>query len=364
MPGMKTHDLFGTLAAKENFPTQLLADIQLYPAAWHIGLQGPDLFFYSVSPWIAYPLNPGNVMHRFASGPFFARLLDARAMLPVAEQRIADAYICGFMGHYTLDCICHPYVYCRTKHLSHEGLDTYDFGMHVFLETDMDNACVTHYTGLAGIDYSVDKMFASTPEETRVITELLFRAIHTTYAHVEGAGEEQEKVRAAGRIDRRHIREAIATLPVTAKLLQDEKGRKKQLVRTLEQYFIGYAVISGMMTVPGFEKYPDPCNEKHHPWKNPWDPTEEVRTESVYELMDDAAKVLRRRVRQYVSAVNRCEAAREAAAAQAEAADAAFAAGGDVLSGSGLPKDLWDELLMDLGNASYSTGYPAENPNG
>ncbi len=334
MPGMKTHDLFGILAAKEGFPAHLQESVGMYPAAFHIGLQGPDLFFYSVAPWTSFPLNPGNAMHRYATGTFFARLFDVRALLSEGEKRIADAYICGFIGHYTLDCICHPYVYHRTKHLSHDGLGTYDFGMHVFLETDMDNACVRHYTGLGANDYGIETQLSASPEEKQVITELVYRAMHAAYEHFDEPVEEQEKVRAAGRIQRRHIRQSLDLLPVTAKLLKDPSGRKKLFLRTVEQYFVGYAVISGMLSVPGFEKYPDPCNEEHHPWRNPWDPAKEERTESVYDLMDAAAAELRQRARLYEQAAKASDAAEDSAEA----------------------KEAWMPLRQALGSRAYGSG--------
>ena len=334
MPGMKTHDLFGALTLKEEFPPLMQERIAQFPGSYHLGLQGPDLFFYSPMPWLCYPLNPGNGMHRFSTGPFLSALFEARNGLPAVQQGIADAYICGFMGHYTLDAVCHPYVYCRTKHLQHKGRENYDFGIHVFLETDMDTACVRHYTGLDELAYGIDTQLSASAIEKQVLTELLYTAIHAVYAHFADPDhpEEAAKVRKIGQIKKRHIRQSFDTIVIAARLLNDPAGRKKCLARRVEQRLFGYAVISGMITTPGIEKYPDPCNENRHLWSNPWDPTKARRNSTVYDLMDEAAEILRRRCRRYEAAVTKAP---------------------------GQPTDpAWMELVADLGNVSYNSGYP------
>ena len=72
-------------------------------SAYALGLQGPDLFFYYLPSYLMHRKNIGDLAHRKDTGQFFANLLQSRKLFAGKKHSlsIADAYICGFMGHYT-----------------------------------------------------------------------------------------------------------------------------------------------------------------------------------------------------------------------------------------------------------------------
>ena len=116
MPGFTTHYLFGVDACRRLTSTSMHNMIRRDHSAYALGLQGPDLFFYSLPSYLMHRKNIGDLAHRKDTGQFFANLLQSRKLFAGKKHSlsIADAYICGFMGHYTLDCTIHPYVYAFT----------------------------------------------------------------------------------------------------------------------------------------------------------------------------------------------------------------------------------------------------------
>lgn len=110
MPGFTTHYLFGVDACRRLTSTSMHNMIRRDHSAYALGLQGPDLFFYSLPSYLMHRKNIGDLAHRKDTGQFFANLLQSRKLFAGKKHSlsIADAYICGFMGHYTLDCTIHP----------------------------------------------------------------------------------------------------------------------------------------------------------------------------------------------------------------------------------------------------------------
>ena len=116
MPGFTTHYLFGVDACRRLTSTSMHNMIRRDHSAYALGLQGPDLFFYYLPSYLMHRKNIGDLAHRKDTGQFFANLLQSRKLFAGKKHSlsIADAYICVFMGHYTLDCTIHPYVYAFT----------------------------------------------------------------------------------------------------------------------------------------------------------------------------------------------------------------------------------------------------------
>ncbi len=323
MPGMKMHHVFGAKLLLDGAFDLDESFISEYPHSFYMGLQGPDLFFYSASAYIFYRQNIGSTMHNENVMALFEALLRTRNEICNTEEgrKIADAYIAGFMGHYTLDTTCHPYVYCRTQHLRHEGKAAYDFGMHVALETDMDNAYLTHYLGVDPFDYNMAENLTISESERKVIAGLLTKAIAKTFPKK--------------RISYPQTYRSLLQIKLSAKLLLDPYGWKKKLVRGLEEIALGYPVISTMVSSKGVTNYPDPCNEKHKTWYNPWDVSHTLRTESLFDLTITARETLLKRIRMYTDITT---------------ADAT------VPLEESTKKTL--DLLSELGDCSYTTGFP------
>lgn len=80
MPGFTTHYLFGVDACRRLTSTSMHNMIRRDHSAYALGLQGPDLFFYSLPSYLMHRKNIGDLAHRKDTGQFFGNLLQSRKL--------------------------------------------------------------------------------------------------------------------------------------------------------------------------------------------------------------------------------------------------------------------------------------------
>ena len=285
MPGFTTHYIFGQQTAAKIDQLQIRQLIKKYQHCYNLGLQGPDIFFYYLPAYFFTKRNVGNLMHDTSTMAFFSSLMDARNMLATPKARaIADAYIYGFIGHYSLDTVCHPYVYARSHYLQNKDNATYDFGCHVSLETDIDRTLLWHYHCLRPSQFTPGETIHVTPFQMRILSLLIARAINKTYP-----GYFTTPLR---------VRQAARFMRLENNWMHDPAGTKKYLVRTIEELILGHGFISTMIPSDSFVKYKDCMNLQHKKWANPWN-LGVSHTSDFYELMDVASDDFLRRVDLY-----------------------------------------------------------------
>lgn len=292
MPGFASHYLFGQESLSHLKEDREFHTLSLHPHAFNLGLQGPDVFYYYLPAWLLYDKNIASHIHGEASLQFFIAMLDARNKLSKHSNRvIADAYICGFLGHYTLDTYCHPYIFARTHHLQNKDRNggLYDFGRHVFLETGIDQEMISHFLHCKPTDFRPGDTIALSPKERRVIAKVLAFAIAKVYPDAA--------------MPKWQIRGACRAMKIESRLMHDPSGIKKRIVRRLETIFVKVPVISPMLPSDTVYAYKDPCNYRHKLWHNPWNP-EIDHTESIYDLFTIAAPTFADRIHAYFCAVN------------------------------------------------------------
>ena len=236
MPGFASHYLFGQESLSHLKEDREFHTLSLHPHAFNLGLQGPDVFYYYLPAWLLYDKNIASHIHGEASLQFFIAMLDARNQLSKHSHRIiADAYICGFLGHYTLDTYCHPYIFARTHHLQNKDRNggLYDFGRHVFLETGIDQEMISHFLHCKPTDFRPGDTIALSPKERRVIAKVLAFAIAKVYPDAA--------------MPKWQIRGACRAMKIESRLMHDPSGIKKRIVRRLEAIFVKVPVISPMI---------------------------------------------------------------------------------------------------------------------
>ena len=317
MPGFRSHYFLGkTTYDMLKKDDKLPASVLQHPRVFSLGEQGPDMFFYSPQAHLFYKKNIGMAMHSSNVNKTFEGLLLARAaMNDEAEQDIADAYIMGFIGHYTLDTICHPYISWRQEKFKYAGRFTESFGVHVLLETDIDNDNVRKFLGIEPIQFNHYDTIKVSKKERDVVAKLLTEAINYAFPN------QGQKVR--------HVKSAITMSRNLFKWMVDKRGIKKKAVMLFDRIFFKHIFLSSIISNDWLHAYEDPCNELHKEWWNPWD--ESIRsTKDFYQLMDDAREVYVRRLNLYQ----------------------------DWRDNMGNEK--MEKLLEDLGDNSYDSGLPWE----
>lgn len=274
MPGFRSHFIFGQNALTFCETAKELRFIKEHLTCYQLGQQGPDLFFYFAPAHIFHSHNIGVIMHNNATMGFVDSLIASRNKLITRRDRdIADAYITGFIGHYTFDTTCHPYIHYRTKKCKYPDQSSKNFGIHVALETDIDNALLRHFLHLAPSQFSLETTIALHPRERIIISHLLASAINETYP--------------TNRMFPLTINLAIWNFWLLNKLMRDPKGHKKRMVRSVDQLLKHHIFVSGIVANDNYKAYKDPCNLRHIQWRNPWNP-ELSSHQDVYQLMEQA----------------------------------------------------------------------------
>ncbi len=319
MPGFRSHYFFGKMTYDELIERGLPESIKAHPTVFFLGEQGPDIFFYSPQAHLFYKRNIGMVMHNENANKIFEGLLLAREkMLADTSQEkldIADAYILGFFGHYTLDTYCHPYISWRQEKLKYAGRFTESFGVHVLLETDIDNDNVHHFLGKKPSEFNHYDTIKVTKKERDVVAAILKYAIDHAFPE-QGQKE-------------KHIKRAITFSRTLFHMITDKHGWKKSFGIGFDNLFFHHVFLSSVILNDDRHTYEDPCNLKHNTWFNPWD--ERITSEKdFYQLMDDAKEAYIRRIDIY----KRWE--------------------------ESFDNSLKNKLLEDLGDNSYDSGLPWE----
>ena len=272
MPGFRSHFIFGQNALTSCKTAGELRCIKEHKTYYQLGQQGPDLFFYFAPAHLFHRSNIGTIMHNTATLGFIDSLVFTRnRLLTKTDRDIADAYIAGFMGHYSFDTACHPYIHYRAKKMTYKDDFTKSFGIHVALETDIDAALLRHYMHLNVSQFALEPTIALSPKERIVISHLIAGAIGRTYPD--------------HKMFPLTVNLAICNFWLLNKLMRDPKGRKKRLVRFIDERICHHIFVSGIVANDGFKAYKDPCNLRHMKWHNPWEPSI-TSHQDVYQLME------------------------------------------------------------------------------
>lgn len=271
MPGFTTHYLFGLNVYKQMEKNNFKRTLQENHAAYSLGLQGPDLFFYFLPSYIVHKNNIGSVAHIEKTNEFLRHLLDSRKLFPdKKEQKIAQAYIAGFLGHYILDTHCHPYIYWKTDF--REKNCRY-YSSHMSLEVDIDTELLQFYKHRLPSAFHQNSTILLTSLQVRTIAVILYYVYKKTYPELG--------------ISYTAIRTSIRSIQLGTKFLRDPSGRKKAIIGKLEKLLLGHPLLSTMIPSDTLTVHIDPLNILHKQWKNPWD-TSLISNDSFFELMESA----------------------------------------------------------------------------
>lgn len=283
MPGFRTHYLFGRIS-DSNLGLQYNS-IKRHPTVYNLGQQGPDIFFYCPPSHLFYKEHLGARIHKHDTLAFFSSLFEGRnRFLSREDKQICDAYIMGFMGHYTLDTIVHPYVHYRAKKTSLLDREEYAYGIHVLLETDIDNALVRHFLHINPGEFDAAASIRLSKREQGIVSLLLAFAIRRTYPGLFASAA--------------HVSLAIDCTRIANKFMSGSPDKLKSLVRMIDERLVGNAYLSALIPSDNLKTYNDPCNISHYKWLNPWD-ADISSTESVYDLLKRAEKDYRIRLSLY-----------------------------------------------------------------
>ncbi len=285
MPGFRTHFIFGKISQEKFKFNQGYPCIREHQRAYQLGQQGPDIFFYYLPSVLLYQENIGTIMHNRNIMQFFSSLFEARKIFLTKHSReIADSYIMGFIGHYTLDTIAHPYIQYRVKRRQNADNITYAHGNHVQLETDIDIALQKRYLHLEASEFHPETTIDLSFWESIVISRLLAHALRSTYPKHY--------------IPFYEVFFAIKSTQATLKALHDPHNYKKKIMHFIDRQIFHHAYYSSAVANDQTQIYEDPLNLRHYAWHNPWN--EKIKSNQDFlELFSEAGGIYAKRLDMY-----------------------------------------------------------------
>ncbi len=269
MPGLSTHYLFGVGTLKYIKKLKLYEMVQNHPSVYALGQQGPDMLFY-------YPKlrggNVGSLMHKESTAEFFNSMLHyiEKHSGNTREREILLVYVAGFLGHYVLDRIFHPYVYSYA--LRHNSILKQN-SRHFRLETEVDAYLLKATKRIEPCFFKSSKTLALSPEEQRAVIGLLQYATMSVYGVM---------------LTKRRLKITLFNMRIIHAFLRDKRGTKKRMLFSLECRMLGCPLISNLIparTEPKDKK--DLLNLMRKKWYNPYE-TDVFSTKSVPDMLRDA----------------------------------------------------------------------------
>ena len=155
MPSGYAHYRFGAQLLP-TLPREVREVIGRHRGLFDVGLQGPDLFFY-YNPVRKNRIAPlAQRCHAQSGRLFFSRVCKKLGSNP---SESALAYLCGLLAHYSLDSLCHPFVYRCTRE---------EAVVHMALETEFDRYLLEKDGKLPPHTQNTGRYIRLSPEECAV----------------------------------------------------------------------------------------------------------------------------------------------------------------------------------------------------
>lgn len=273
MPNVITHGLLAKETLKQ-LPVSVVKDaIAKYPQAYLFGSNGPDfLFYYNVWPWLNQKESLrvgefGEMIHRSKINDFTDAMVTKTMGLTGKAQMIFTSFIAGYLTHWSLDTIAHPFVFYRSGIIA--GDTKY---WHFRFESMLDALMVKEVFKEDLLSYPTRNFMKLSSEEKKVIAAGVSETFTAVY-------EEEMKVSEALKC----MNHAYGVL----KYLFDPQTKWFHRLQDYEKKKNILWKYSSHLVIGELDKEYDVLNTGHAVWRNPTDPLSEF-TESFPELFDQA----------------------------------------------------------------------------
>jgi hypothetical protein len=280
MPALLTHNFFGTdvwAYVAKRCPG--LSATEGSSAAWELqrafllGNQGPDPFFYALrTPHLMTNKKFGSLMHHEG----VSETIEAFRRIALSRQDFEGslllAYLLGFVCHFTLDSVAHPFVYAQQYAVCDagvKGLDRRDGStVHGQIESDLDMMLLYRRRGVSIREYNYTRAVLKAKDSTLRLLDAAYQALaHEVYAVDLTASA---------------FSRAVRDMRLTIAVLYSPRGIKRQLIGRVERLFSRHSFAQAMSPRADVGETCDFDNHERNEWVNPF--TSECSHESFDEL--------------------------------------------------------------------------------
>ena len=265
MPNIIAHCWCGEVAYTKSDTETVRNAIKKYHGVFMLGCQGPDPFYlYHRLPWQSKKdfkavLHYGDILHKTHINDTIRMLLEEAKE---SRNELDIAYVMGFMCHWSLDAVAHPYIFYETDSLKE------DIGnAHQLFETILDKG-VLMINNIDIRDFQTYKLLQH-PSDTAERVWNLYKPI---FKELDGIDLPLE-----------HVEESIKDFHNIQKLFYDPTGKKHKWVSLLENACGQKGMATGMMVPLEYDYDMDPMNFNKREWLHPCD--REVKSSDTFEDM-------------------------------------------------------------------------------
>ena len=257
MPAILTHYTFALSAIPK--------EDERFSAVVNLGSQGPDTFMaYGTLPWkkreeVTKIRQWGHTMHYLPVGSVYLKMMEYARTSP--DKEMLFAYIDGLLMHYSVDRICHRYIFYRSGFDEHGQLKGYYSWSHGFFEAILDKTLAKK----RGTYQKMSKCIESPLDQVEKISKM--------WAYASPA-----------KLDDGAFLRSYEDFVGAENMLYTPTGAKRLLFRLIGKYSTPYAQ-AHPHSIKKFEVL-DVINESHTVWYDPV--TKEEHKESVEEQLQMA----------------------------------------------------------------------------
>ncbi|MTI67705.1 MAG: zinc dependent phospholipase C family protein [Firmicutes bacterium] len=280
MPDLLTHTLFGEDILKK-VNDSLSTIIKENRALFNLGCQGPDIFFYNdYLPWIKKKRGPklGALMHNEKTAKF---ILEAINYLNLNVNNKEDynkllSYIIGFISHFELDRIAHPYIVYYTGIYDKYDKNTFQYkGNHKRLELIIDFLLLKDKKNKIATKTPLYKIINGGDNLANIISLFFISTFNKVYLT---------------NIDKSLINDSYKDMKKVLKILYDPYGFKKTLLNVVDIATNNKFDYSNLTYPRSIKDNLDYLNINKNKWNHPCYKNE-VYEYSFYELYDIALEI-------------------------------------------------------------------------
>ena len=254
MPDIAVHISFGR-EVLSSLPEEVRESI--IPGPYSFALLGPDVWF-TYHPWHRRRDGRGRQMHTTKTGEFLTALLQRSAVSACREEMFS--YLAGFLCHYALDSVTHPYIIWVTTEEHHFSRS------HQSLEHALDYAVISR-DGFSGELHPVTDHYF--PDVWLPVS--MEKDINAVFSSVYGWKNVWADMNRSCRRYRLCFR-----------IMEDPRGTAARVTRMTRAN-----VLKSLVYSESHFHDLDPENTEHRLWRHPYDPSLSS-TESFPELRDRA----------------------------------------------------------------------------
>ena len=247
MPSCTTHFIHSNEVYKIlNKETQ--KDIEENKQIYNLFAQSHDYFYYSFNKEIK---DIGFNGHHYYTRDFLINIIKYIKDNNLQENKQTLCCLYGYITHYVLDSICHPYIFYKTGVYRHNKETKKYKGLHAKMENDIDSIYYEKYYNKKYRTCNISKDVIGKPKWNKELSDLIDDVYYKTY-EVKNANKKLIKC----------IKQAKKT---TTLIQKDTTGLKVHILKIVE--LILHNQLSSYSN--NHKTNEDFLNNRHKRWNNP-----------------------------------------------------------------------------------------------